>query len=721
MSDAGNNFIRGIIQADVDAKTHDGAVITRFPPEPNGFLHIGHAKALCVDFGMASEFGGHCYLRMDDTNPSKEEQRYVDAIQADVRWLGFDWGENFSHASDYFERFYTSAEHLVRKGLAYVCFLSHEDMRTYRGTVNEAGRPSPTREASVEDNLAELHKMRSGEYPDGHCVLRAKISLDSSNMKMRDPPLYRIRHETHQTTGDAWCIYPMYDFAHPLSDALEGITHSICTLEFQDNRELYDWVVDNCPIPTWKPRQYEMARLKLGYTMMSKRRLLALVEEDIVDGWDDPRMPTLSGMRRLGVPAEALRDFVTRVGVAKADSLVDVALLEHCIRDALNEVSPRVMAVLDPLEVVVEGLEPGTREGSLWPHDIPREGTRVLPIGPRIYIEHADFSAAPPKGFRRLAAGATIRLRHGAVISCTGVEKDGDRVVRVLARVSQDKPRGTLHWVSADRAVKQTVRLYDRLFTSERPDAEEDFRDHINPDSLRVVEALVEPYIAAAPEGTRFQFERIGYFIKSDDGWNRTVGLKDGFKKKAAVATKKRKVRIERSYSVEDLAAAAAFEARGVGREEAVVLGTDEAMVRIYRDAVAHGVTPARAAKVVVHEVRVLARTAGSMDGGELAAVIKLVDGNTLSSSSGKQVLAALWSGSETPEAIVSRLGLAQNSDRDALGAIVDKLFADNPDKVEALRTNPRMMGFFVGGVMKATDGKANPQLVNQLVRSRLD
>jgi glutaminyl-tRNA synthetase len=572
----------------------------------------------------------------------------------------------------------------------------------------------------VEDNLAELEKMRSGEYPDGHCVLRAKISLDAANMKMRDPPLYRIRHETHQRTGDTWCIYPMYDYAHPLSDAFERITHSICTLEFQDNREIYDWVVANCPIPTWRPRQYEMARLKLGYTMMSKRRLLALVEEGLVDGWDDPRMPTLSGMRRLGVPAEALKDFVTRVGVAKADSLVDVALLEHCIRDTLNEVSPRVMAVLDPLEVLVDGLDPGTRDAALWPHDVPREGSRELLIGPRVYIERADFSTDPPRGFRRLAVGETVRLRHGAVITCTGVETEGDRVVRVLARVSQDKPRGTLHWVSAAHAVKQTVRLYDRLFTSERPDAEDDFRDHINPRSLRVVEALVEPYIAAADEGTRFQFERVGYFIKSQDGWNRTVGLKDGFKKKAEVATKKDKVRIDRSYSDEDLAAAAPFEADGVGREEAVVLGTDEAMVRIYRDAVAHGVAAARAAKVVVHEVRVLARNEGSMDGSELAAVVKLVDNNTLSSTGGKQVLDALWSGSETPDAIVARLGLAQNSDTDALGAIVDKLFAENPGKVEALRTNPRMMGFFVGGVMKATGGKANPKLVNQLVRARL-
>ena len=719
MSD-GSNFIRTIITADVDAGTHGGKVITRFPPEPNGFLHIGHAKALCVDFGLAAEFSGQCNLRMDDTNPAKEEQRYVDAIQEDVRWLGFDWGTNFFHASDYFERFYDCAEHLIREGKAYVCFLSLEAMREHRGTVTEAGKPSPWRDASVEDNLRELRTMRAGDYPDGHCVLRAKISLDSPNMKMRDPPLYRIRHEAHQRTGDAWCIYPMYDFAHPLSDAFEHITHSICTLEFQDNRELYDWVVENCPIPTWQPRQYEMARLKLGYTMMSKRRLGALVDEGLVDGWDDPRMPTLSGMRKLGVPAEALKDFVRRVGVAKADSLVDVALLEHCIRDTLNEVSPRVMAVLDPLEVVVEGLENGTREAPLWPHDVPREGTRTLPIGPRVYIERSDFAEEPPKGFRRLSPGSVVRLRHGAVITCTGVEKDGDRVVRVLARTTQDKPRGTIHWVSAEHAVKANVRLYDRLFTSERPDAEEDFRQHLNPRSLVKVQALVEPFVAEAEVGTRFQFERTGYFVKDADGaWNRTVTLKDGWATKKAPAqptAKKEKVRIDRSYSDADLAVAAPFEARGVGREEAIVLGNEPAAAAVFEAAVSLGLEAAKAARVTVHVPVV---RSGARSAEAVVEVVKLQDGNVLSSNGAQKVLEDLKDG-ESVEQAIERLGLKQNNDESALAAIVDQLFADNPDKVEALKKNPRMMGFFVGGVMRATGGKANPKLVNELVRARL-
>ena len=721
-SDAGNNFIRAIIAADVERGTHQGRVVTRFPPEPNGFLHIGHAKALCVDFGLAAEFGGQCHLRMDDTNPEKEEQRYVDGIKADVRWLGFDWGDNFFHASDYFGRFYECAEHLVQHGLAYVCFLSLEHMRDYRGTVSEPGRPSPWRDASVEDNLRELRKMRAGGYPDGHCVLRARIDLSANNMKMRDPPLYRIRHEAHQATGDAWCIYPMYDFAHPLSDAFELITHSICTLEFQDNRELYDWVVDNCPIPGHPPRQYEMARLKLGYTMMSKRRLLALVQEGIVEGWDDPRMPTLSGMRRRGVPAQALRDLVHRVGVAKADSLVDVSLLEHCIRDTLNEAAPRVMAVLDPLRLVVSGVQEGVREASLWPHDVPREGTRPLSLSAEVLIERGDFAQTPEKGWRRLAPGATVRLRHGPVITCTEVVLDGDRVVEVRARVSQDKPSGTLHWASVEHAVEQEVSLYDHLFTSERPDAEEDFRAHINPDSLVRVKARVEPWAAALQVGERVQFERLGYFVRTEAGWNRIVGLKDSFARKEtpAPSEKKEKVRIERSYSDEDQVAVALFGVRGVGPEEAVVLGADPVSATLYELFCAHGFSSPHAARLVVHELRAIAHESeGRLAPEQIRGLLGLLDGDAISSSSVGPLLQALWTSKESAESAVERLGLRQNSDEQALGVIVEELFARFPDKVEALRSNPRMMGFFVGQVMKATGGKANPQLVTQLVQKR--
>ncbi len=723
MSDAGNNFIRSIIAADVESGRHGGQVITRFPPEPNGFLHIGHAKALCVDFGAALEFGGTCHLRMDDTNPEKEDQRYVDGIIDDVRWLGFDWGENLFYASDYFERFYACAEHLTQEGKAYVCFLSAEDMREYRGTVNEPGRPSPWRDAEVEDNLRELRRMRAGDYPDGHCVLRARIDLASNNMKMRDPPLYRIRHERHQRTGDAWCIYPMYDFAHPLGDAFEHITHSICTLEFQDNRELYDWVVEHCPIPSWEPRQYEMARMSMGYVMTSKRRLLALVQEGIVDGWDDPRMPTLAGLRRRGVPAVAIRELVHRVGVAKADNLVDYGLFEFCIREALNAVAPRVMAVLDPLRLVVEGLEPSLRDAPLWPHDVPRTGTRPLPIASPLFIEKSDFAEEPPKGWRRLAPGRTVRLRHGPVITCTELIKEGDEVVEVRCRVTQDKPKGTLHWVAAEHAVKASVNLYDRLFTSEKPDAEEDFREHINPNSLQTAEALVEPFLRDAEPGERFQFERIGYFVRTEEGWNRIVALKDSFRKKrpAPVAEKKKTTRIERSYTEAELTAAAPYEARGVGREEAVVLGADPELSALFESAVAEGVSASRAAKLLANELRALAKTGdGSLTGAGLAELLTLVDGGTISSSAAKEVLAVMWTGDESATAIVERLGLRQESDTEALGSIIDQLFAQYPDKVEALRSNPRMMGFFVGQVMRATGGKANPQLVNELVRQRL-
>ena len=512
------DFIRDMVERDRAAGKYGGRVVTRFPPEPNGFPHIGHAKSVCLNFGLALENGGKCHLRFDDTNPETEDQTYVDAIQRDVRWLGFDWGENLFHASDYFEQLYDFAVELIRLGKAYVDSLSEDEIREQRGTVTEPGRNSPYRDRSVEENLDLFARMRAGELADGACVLRGKIDMASPNMKMRDPLFYRIKRATHYHRGDAWCIYPFYDFAHPLSDAIEGITHSLCTLEFENNREIYDWLVDTLPFPE-PPRQTEFARLNLTYTVMSKRKLLELVERKLVAGWDDPRLPTLAGFRRRGFTPAAIRDFCERIGVAKANSTVDVTFLEHCQREALNPEVPRVMCVLRPLKVVIENYPEGQVEeldAPLYPHDVPKEGSRKVPFSRVLYIERDDFSEDPPKGFHRLAPGREVRLRYAYLVRCESVVKDpvSDEIVEV--RCTYDpatrggsapdgrKVPGTLHWVSADHSVPVEVRLYDRLFRVERPDLEEGgFESYLNPRSLEVLtDSRIEP-AAADPEPGR--------------------------------------------------------------------------------------------------------------------------------------------------------------------------------------------------------------------------
>ena len=500
-ADAPSNFIRDIVADDLAAGKHGGRVATRFPPEPNGYLHIGHAKSICLNFGLAEEFGGQCHLRFDDSNPTGESVEFVEAIQRDVRWLGFDWGENLFFASDYFERLYAFAVELIEAGKAYVCSLNEEQIRDYRGTVTEPGRPSPYRDRSVEENLDLFRRMRAGEFPDGAHVLRAKIDMAAANMKMRDPLLYRIRHVPHYRTGDRWCIYPLYDFIHPLSDALEDITHSICTLEFENNRELYDWVVGSVKTPG-RPRQYEFARLNLSYTVLSKRKLIQLVNERHVSGWDDPRMPTLAGLRRRGYTPEAIREFCDRIGVAKNNSTVDVALLEHTLREDLNQRSPRHLAVLRPLRVLIDNYPEGQveeLEAPLWPHDVPKQGSRKLPFSRELYIEQDDFLLEPPKGYHRLSPGAEVRLRYAYVIRCDDVVRDAAGNV-VELRCSYDpetrggdaagkKVKGTIHWVSAPHSVEAEVRLYDRLFKSEFPGSESDFLDDINPGSLVALRA----------------------------------------------------------------------------------------------------------------------------------------------------------------------------------------------------------------------------------------
>jgi glutaminyl-tRNA synthetase len=569
---ARQDFIRQIVREDLASGRH-AAVRTRFPPEPNGYLHIGHAKAICLDFGIAAEFGGDCNLRFDDTNPAKEDPEYVRAIQEDVRWLGFDW-HALRHASDYFEVLYLAAEKLIRQGDAFVCDLSAEQVREYRGTLTEPGRDSPYRGRSVEENLDLFRRMRAGEFPDGARTLRAKIDMASGNINMRDPTLYRIKHVTHQNTGDAWPIYPMYDFAHSLSDAVEGITHSLCTLEFEDHRPLYDWcvakvdlasspelveplVAKGYPFEAGTPRQIEFSRLNFNYLVMSKRKLLTLVNEGLVDGWDDPRMPTLQGIRRRGYTPSALRLMVDRVGISKQNSLLDISILEGALRDDLDAHAPRRMAVVDPVALAITNLPDAHEESLRFPNHPKDEafGERAVPFSNRLWIEREDFEEVPPPGFKRLTVGGEVRLRGAGIFRCVEAVKDAaGNVVEVRGELDPEsrpgmeganrKVKGTIHWVSARHAVAARIRLYDRLFTVPDPDGDEDgkrYTDYLNPDSRRTVTGYVEPAAAQAAPEQSFQFERLGYFVadrydhRADAPvFNRSVTLRDTWSTKGA-------------------------------------------------------------------------------------------------------------------------------------------------------------------------------------------
>ena len=554
------DFVRQIVAEDIKANKNNGAVVTRFPPEPNGYLHIGHAKAVCLNFGIAQEFGGRCHLRFDDTNPTKEEQKYIDAIKADIRWLGFEWSEHEYHASDYYEQLYDWAASLITNGKAYVDDLTADQIREYRGTLTEPGRESPFRNRSVQENIDLFARMKQGDFPDGSHVLRAKIDMTSPNLNMRDPVLYRILHATHPRTGDAWCIYPMYDWAHGQSDSIEGITHSICTLEFEAHRPLYDWCIGQLGIH--HPQQIEFARLNLTYVVMSKRKLLELVNEGHVNGWDDPRMPTLCGLRRRGYSPEAIHTLCAKVGVTKVNSLTDTALLEHALRDDLNKHSPRVMAVLNPLRVVIENYSDSETE-ELDAINNPEDesaGTRSVPFSRVIYIEQDDFREDAPRKFFRLTPGKEVRLRYAYFITCTDVIKDDTGRITEL-RCTYDpatrggnapdgrKVKGTLHWVSAAHALSAEVRLYDRLFSIPNPAGDKsgkDYREFLNPNSLEVLrDCKVEPSLAQATPGDRFQFERLGYFCVDSDPsedhlvFNRTVTLRDSWAKIEQASAKK--------------------------------------------------------------------------------------------------------------------------------------------------------------------------------------
>lgn len=545
-----SDFVRDIVAADLRDGRIEG-VITRFPPEPNGYLHIGHAKSICLNFGIAAEFSGHCNLRFDDTNPVKEEQEYIDSIMHDVRWLGFDWGEHVYYASDYFEQLYEWAIFLIREGKAYVDDLSAEEIREYRGTLTAPGKESPWRCRTIEESLDLFERMRAGEFPNGTRVLRARIDMSSGNINFRDPVLYRIVHASHPRTGDAWCIYPSYDFAHGQSDAIEGVTHSICTLEFQDHRPLYDWFIENLPVPS-TPHQYEFARLNLTHTVLSKRVLLRLVKDGHVRGWDDPRMPTLSGIRRRGFPAEGMRDFAAMIGVARADSVVEIEMLEHAVRDVLNRTALRRLAVLDPLKVVIENYPEGTFEDMEIvnnPED-PAAGSRLVPFSRELWIEREDFMEDPPGKFFRLAPGREVRLRSAYFITCNEVVKDAEgRVVELRCTYDPDtrggsapdgrRPKGTLHWLSAAHAVPAEVRLYDHLFSSPFPGSDgRDLFEDLNPASETVLhDAFVEPSLAEPVVGETIQFERLGYFCADPETapgapvFNRTLTLKDTWAK----------------------------------------------------------------------------------------------------------------------------------------------------------------------------------------------
>ncbi|GAB5378884.1 MAG: glutamine--tRNA ligase [Aliiglaciecola sp.] len=542
------NFIRQIIDKDLQSGLHS-TVCTRFPPEPNGYLHIGHAKSICLNFGIAQDYKGSCNLRFDDTNPDKEDIDFVNSIKDDVHWLGFEWNGEERYSSGYFDQLHGYAVELIEKGLAYVDFSSQEAMREMRGTLKEPGKNSPFRETSIETNLAEFSKMTAGEYAEGHCVLRAKIDMSSAFMCMRDPVIYRVKFAHHHQTGDKWCVYPMYDFTHCISDAIEGITHSLCTLEFQDNRRLYDWVIENISIPT-QPRQYEFSRLNLEFTVLSKRKLIQLVEEKFVSGWDDPRMPTIAGLRRRGYTPASVREFCKRIGVTKMDNMVEMGMLEACIRDDLNENANRAMAVLDPVKVVIENYPQDSSEmlnAANHPNDEGR-GTREVPFSRELYIEAEDFREEANKKFKRLVLGKEVRLRNAYVIRADKVEKDADgKVTTIFCHYDGDtlgkdpadgrKVKGVIHWVSAIHAVPAEIRLYDRLFNVPNPAAEENFAAAINPESLVTKQGWVEPSLKNAEQGVAVQFERTGYFCKDKDCseeqlvFNRTVGLRDTWAK----------------------------------------------------------------------------------------------------------------------------------------------------------------------------------------------
>jgi len=750
---APSNFLADIIQADVAAGKNGGQVVTRFPPEPNGFLHIGHAKSILLNFGLARGFGGRTHLRFDDTNPVTEETEYVEAIQGDVRWLGGEWGQHLYYASDFFEKMYACAERLITEGHAYVDTQAQEVIREQRGNFDRPGTNSPFRGRAVGESLDLFRRMRKGEFPDGEMVLRARIDMAHPNVLMRDPLLYRIRHAHHHRTGDAWCIYPMYDYAHPLEDAFEGVTHSICTLEFESNRELYDWVLDHLGPWNPRPRQYEFARLALGYTVMSKRKLLQLVNEQRVSGWDDPRLPTIAGMRRRGVTPEALRDFAELIGVAKNNSLVDIGKLEYAIRQDLEARTPRAFGVLDPLPLTIENWPAGKIEElevPWWPGEPERGGSRKVPFGRELLVEREDFSEDPPRDWKRLAPGREVRLASAHVVRCDAVEQGPDgRPARLRCTLveGERKGLGTVHWVEATRALAAPVRLYDRLFTVEQPDAEANFLDVLNPASLVEANgARLEPALAKAEPGSRWQLLRQGYFfVDPEDSrpgapvFNRTIALKDSWTKAAELPAKKEpaapaapvKSRAElRAEAHEQDGALSArwtrLRAIGLNEEEADAVASDAAVTLWYEGAFASGPAHCRAlARWLTNDLLGLAKgrplNALPLSQPSFNRFVQLVDTGKITPAAGKALLATLVEKGGDPAKLVQELGLEKVSDRGALSAAVDRALAALPAEAARLKAGEKkLMGVLLGAAMREAGKSADAAEVRKLLEEKV-
>ncbi|HCR03859.1 MAG TPA: glutamine--tRNA ligase [Gemmatimonadetes bacterium] len=763
------DFITALVERHV-AEGRYTEIVTRFPPEPNGFLHIGHVKAIALNFGIAAKFGGRCHLRFDDTNPETEDESFVRAIQEDLHWLGYDWGEHLYFAADYFERMYGIAEELVRKGKAYVDSATEEEIREARGSLTEPGRATAYRDREVAENLDLLRRMRAGEFEDGEHVLRAKIDLVSPNMVMRDPVLYRIRHARHYRTGDEWCIYPMYDYAHCLGDAFEGVSHSFCTLEFENNREIYEWVLEAVGFEEPRTHQYEFARLNLDYTVLSKRKLVRLVREGRVSGWDDPRMPTVAAFRRRGVPAEALRSFSGMVGVTKAEARVVVEKLEYAIRDALNGVAPRVMGVLRPLRLIVTTWPEGSEEwldAPSFPPDVGKEGSRKVPFARELLIEQDDFLVEPPEGYRRLAPGREVRLRYGYVVRYDSHDVDPATGEVTVVRVTHDpasrggdaKGRpvaGTIHWVSSGHALPAELRLYDRLFNVPDPsDVPEgtDFTVHLNDESLVVIgDARVEPSLADAPSGTRWQFERTGYFwpdpVDSSPErlvLNRVVTLRDRWTRKEGTPRAEKGASLaaltpvgpgpDRGRGERDAARAhdpdlasrmASYrEALGLGEGEADLLTGDRATSAFFEGALeVHQQAKSVAAWVInelPREVRGRPLTELPFGPDELGRLVGLVDEGAVSRVAAKKVLAELADRGGDPEVILDRMGLRQVADRGAVFVHVEKVLSNWPAKVEEYQAGKRgLLGFFVGQVVRESGGGADPKVAKAILEERL-
>jgi glutaminyl-tRNA synthetase len=743
------NFLRTIVEEDLKSGKYK-EIVTRFPPEPNGFPHIGHAKSIVINFGIAREYGGHCNLRMDDTNPTKEDTAYVEALKDAVEWLGYDWGKSVYFTSDYFPKLYDYAVELIKMGKAYVDSLTEEEIREYRGSVTEAGKRSQYAQRSIQENLDLFERMKNGEFEEGEHILRAKIDMSAANMKMRDPLLYRIRHAHHFRAGDAWCIYPMYDFANCLSDYIEGITHSICTLEFENNRDIYNWVLETLKLEPPRPYQHEFARLNINYTVMSKRKLLELVNDAKVSGWDDPRMPTIAGYRRRGYTPESILTFCDQIGIAKANSTVDVSQLEFCIRDDLNKKVPRVMCVLDPLKVTIENYEGyETLDAPYYPHDVPKEGSRTLPFSREIYIERDDFNQNPPKGYYRLTPEQPVRLRHGYIISCKEiVTDDSGNIVEIKAEYYADSKSGSdtsgikvksaIQWVSAAEAREVEVRLYDRLFSSEFPEGVED----LNKNSLQVIKnALIEPAVITDKPDERFQFERQGYFYAdpidySDEKpvFNKIVGLKESWakKKKPAQNTQKpqaKKVQIDGEVTPMTQEEQKRFHRYvselKINSEVANTLARDAVLSAFYEEALNTLHSPVNLANIIANEVareiKEHAQEHLKFGSKEVAQLVKMIDDATISTKIAKQVFEEMAKSGANPQEIVKSKGLVQISDPAEILPIIEDIMAKNPDNVEKFKAgNKKLLGFFVGQVLKATGGKANPQVVNELVAKQL-